>query len=122
MNETFCYAFCNTNAKATPRLVAEITIKDETSSTATTIFGQHLEQIANITPNIFEATKNTGKKYNVESRIQQLQQTWFYFDVRRQIQHYKDISKITLNTFGIKEVKDVELQMDSRKKKAKQQR
>ncbi|PKA54216.1 hypothetical protein AXF42_Ash000049 [Apostasia shenzhenica] len=121
MNKTFCCAFCNNDAKATPRLVAKITIKDKTSSTSTTIFG-HVEQIANITPRIFEATKNTGKKYNVESRIQQLQQTWFYFDVRRQIQHYKDVSKITLNTFGIKEVKDTELQMDSRRKKAKQQR
>ncbi|PKA54321.1 hypothetical protein AXF42_Ash000154 [Apostasia shenzhenica] len=120
MNETFCCAFCNTDAKATPRLVVKITIKDETSSTSTTIFGQHVEQIANITPTIFEATKNTRKKYNVESRIQQLQQTWFYFDVRSQIQQYKDISKITLITFGVKEVKDTELQMDSRRKKAKQ--
>ncbi|PKA50734.1 hypothetical protein AXF42_Ash017613 [Apostasia shenzhenica] len=93
-------------------MLAETRIEDTTTDTLITVFEEHAEHLANITINNFEAMKIEGKSYNAEKRIEELQRQWFYFNVRRYIHKYRNISRITLSVSSIIEVEDEAIEDD----------
>ncbi|PKA63079.1 hypothetical protein AXF42_Ash007875 [Apostasia shenzhenica] len=87
-------------------MLAETRLENRTTDTLVTIFGEQAKHLTNIIINNFEAMKIEGKSYNAEKRIEELQQKWFYFNIHRYTQKYRNISRILLSVNFIIEVED----------------